>query len=301
MELNSGRYPQQKNGSIASGLTISELCLRFWKHAENFYRRPDGSPSRELEHFKYPFALLVDLYGSSLASEFGPLKLKAVRQQMIEARQHLARFTDDTKTWDRWLSEKRIRRQAGQNPSWEAQWEEKWPPVEIVQTRQALCRKVVNQRIDHIKRLFKWAGSEELVPAAVHEALKTVAGLRRGHPGTYDRPKVKPVPHKHVEAVLPFLAPQVAAMVQLQPLIGARETEICLIRGRDIDRSGSVWWYKIDPNEVPGEGPANLHKTAHHDGADGAAQVKMLPIGPKGQAILTRWPTPGHTPEGLRQ
>ena len=49
--------------------------------------------------------------------------------------------------------------------------------------------------------------------------------------------------------------------------MGARPTEICLMRGRDIDRSGPVWWYKIDPNEVPREGPANLHKTAHHEGA----------------------------------
>ena len=61
-------------------------------------------------------------------------------------------------------------------------------------------------------------------------------------------------------------------MVRLQPLIGARETEICLMRGRDIDRSGPVWWYKIDPNEIARDGqPANLHKTAHVEGADGSA------------------------------
>lgn len=31
---------------------------------------------------------------------------------------------------------------------------------------QNLCRKEVNKRIGRIKRLFKWAASEELVPAA---------------------------------------------------------------------------------------------------------------------------------------
>ena len=294
LEANSGRYPQQENGSIVSGLTTSELCLRFWMHAENFYRLADGSPSRELDHYKYALAVLVDLYGSSLASEFGPLKLKAVRQQMIDTQKHLVRFIENTRTWDRWLPEGRVRladdrTRPGSGIQAEAEWEEKWLPVEILKSGKALSRKVINQRIDHIRRVFKWAASEELVPAAVFEALKTVAGLRRGHPGTHDRPKVKPVPWMHVEAVLPFLAPQVAAMVQLQPLIGARETEICLMRGRDIDRSGPVWWYKIDPNEVPREGPANLHKTAHHEGADGAAQVKMLPIGPKAQAILKPW------------
>jgi integrase len=131
--------------------------------------------------------------------------------------------------------------------------------------------------------------SEELVPASVYQALMTVRGLRRGHPGTYDKPKVKPVPQQHVEAVLPFLCPQVAAMVQLQPLLGARPSEVCVMRGRDIDRSGPVWWYRIDPNEVPREGPTNLHKTAHVEGADGSASVKLLPIGPKAQAILKDW------------
>jgi len=128
------------------------------------------------------------------------------------------------------------------------------------------------------------------VPPSTYEALRTVAGLRRGRSAAPDRPKVKRVPPRHVEAVLPFLCPQVAAMVQLQPLMGARETEICVIRGRNIDRSGPVWWYVIDPNEIPVEGqPANSHKTAHQEDADGAAVVKMLPIGPKAQEILQPW------------
>lgn len=62
------------------------------------------------------------------------------------------------------------------------------------------------------------------------------------------------MPWQHVEAVLSFLVPQVAAMVQLQPLMGARETEICLMRGRNIDCTGPVWWYRIDPNEVLRDG-----------------------------------------------
>src|SRR5262249_57851953 len=82
---------------------------------------------------------------------------------------------------------------------------------------------------------------------------------------------------------------EVAAMVRLQPLLGARPSEVCVMRGRDIDRSGPVWWYRIDPNEVPREGRANLHKTAHVEGAGGSASVKLLPIGPKAQAILKDW------------
>lgn len=62
------------------------------------------------------------------------------------------------------------------------------------------------------------------------------------------------------------------------------------MRGRDIDRSGQVWWYRIDPNEIARDGqPANLHKTAHVEAADGSASVKLLPIGPKAQTILKEW------------
>ncbi len=290
LEASGGRYRVNGTGGPATGLTVAELCLLFWRHAEGYYRLADGSPSRELDHFRYAQAALVGLYSDTLASEFGPLRLKAVRQKMIDARRYLVRFTDDSRTWDRWLPESRLRQGAGQEDGWEAKWGEDWKPVEILRTRKAISRKVINQRVEHVKRIVKWAVSEELVPPSAYEAIRAVAGLRRGHPGTYEKPRVKPVPQEHVEAVLPFLCPQVAAMVRLQPLMGARPTEICLMRGRDIDRSGPVWWYRIDPNEVARDGqPANLHKTAHVEEADGSASVKVLPIGPKAQAILKPW------------
>jgi hypothetical protein len=46
-----------------------------------------------------------------------------------------------------------------------------------------LCRTVINKRIDRVKRAFKWAVSEELLPVSVYEALRTLAGLRRGRSG----------------------------------------------------------------------------------------------------------------------
>jgi hypothetical protein len=43
-----------------------------------------------------------------------------------------------------------------------------------------LCRGVVNQRIGRVKRIFKWAVAEELIPPAHYQALQALAGLRRG-------------------------------------------------------------------------------------------------------------------------
>jgi hypothetical protein len=43
-----------------------------------------------------------------------------------------------------------------------------------------LARGVINRRIDRVRRVFKWGVSEELLPIAVYEALRTVSGLRAG-------------------------------------------------------------------------------------------------------------------------
>ena len=38
----------------------------------------------------------------------------------------------------------------------------------------------VNARVNRIRRIFKWAVSEEVVPPSVIEGLRAVEGLRRG-------------------------------------------------------------------------------------------------------------------------
>ena len=56
-----------------------------------------------------------------------------------------------------------------------------------------LCRGLVNRRTDRVKRVFKWAVAEELVPVATYEALRTLAGLRRGRTELRESEPVKPV------------------------------------------------------------------------------------------------------------
>jgi hypothetical protein len=46
-------------------------------------RHPDGSPTSEIGNFKQAMRPLRQLYGDTLACEFGPLKLKALQQKMI--------------------------------------------------------------------------------------------------------------------------------------------------------------------------------------------------------------------------
>jgi len=75
-----------RNKSIdRSTLTVDELALRFLDHAESYYRN-DGRPSGEAYNVRVALRPLVRIFGQSLVTEFGPLKLKAVREAMIETR-----------------------------------------------------------------------------------------------------------------------------------------------------------------------------------------------------------------------
>jgi len=74
-----GRQPLHK----PADLTITELIARFWQHAEAYYRRGDGSPSSEVSCYRTALRPLRALYGDTLARDFGPRALLAVRQVMI--------------------------------------------------------------------------------------------------------------------------------------------------------------------------------------------------------------------------
>jgi integrase len=79
----------QMNGFNAPGAspsadtTINELALRFFMHAEQYYRRPDGTRTEEVNEYRYALRVLREHYGDSLAREFGPFQLKTVREKMI--------------------------------------------------------------------------------------------------------------------------------------------------------------------------------------------------------------------------
>jgi integrase len=76
---------RQSGPSPDQGQTVNEVILAFWKHAEQHYRRPDGTPTSELSEYRRTFKVLKALYGHTAAADLGPLALKAVRQRMVEA------------------------------------------------------------------------------------------------------------------------------------------------------------------------------------------------------------------------
>ncbi|WP_162668747.1 hypothetical protein [Gemmata massiliana] len=133
-------------------------------------------------------------------------------------------------------------------------------PRSLKNVRQAMIevgwsRKLVNQRVGRVKRVFKWAASEELLPVAVFQSLATVTGLQAGRTEAEECDPVKPVADSAVDATLSQLNRHVAGLVMFQRRTGCRPGEACRVRSCDLDMTQTVWVY------CPPQ-----HKTAHRDG-----------------------------------
>jgi len=211
--LSANRPPSAWDG------TIKGLIARYLEWARVYYRQPDGTPTKEVLTIKYALRELLKHVPNLRAEDFGPKRLKQVRQALVE--------------------------------------------------EGRLSRHEINRRVQIWRRMFKWAASEEMVPAHVYEALRTVDGLRRGRTSAREPEPVTSVAESHVRAVLPYVSPTVAAMIELQLLTGMRSGELVQMRPCDIDMSEPVWLY-TPPR----------HKTAYR------GYQRTVPIGRKGQQIL---------------
>ncbi len=133
-----------------------------------------------------------------------------------------------------------------------------------------ICRDQINKRVKRIQHVFKWAESEELVPASVYHGLQTVAGLQAGRSLAVESPPVEPAADADVDATTPFLNRHVRGLVLFQRFTGCRPGEACAVRRCDLDTSGAVWLYK----------PPH-HKTRHR------GKRRTIAVGPLAQAVLS--------------
>ena len=69
----------------AEEITVKEVLARFLLHARDYYVRPDGTPTGEVDNFHGAMKPLKRLYAETPAHEFGPKALRVVRQQMLDA------------------------------------------------------------------------------------------------------------------------------------------------------------------------------------------------------------------------
>ncbi len=132
-----------------------------------------------------------------------------------------------------------------------------------------LSRKVVNARINRIRRIFKWGVERELVDPAVLQGLQSVAPLKKGRSKARESDRVVPVSQDHIDAVLTRVTKPVQAMIRLQLVTGMRPGEVVQIRACDIDMSGKIWEYR-----------PSSHKTQHH------GKERIIFLGPQARDII---------------
>ncbi len=141
---------------LANDITIAELLERFWAWADGYYIKA-GKPTGEISNLNYALKPLRELYGQTLAVEFGPLALEAIQRHFIVA---------------------------------------------------DVSRKVINQRIHKIRRVFRWGLRKELIPPSVVQSLAAVDCLKKGRTEARETQPIGPVADSRIDATLPHLPPQ---------------------------------------------------------------------------------------------
>jgi integrase len=132
-----------------------------------------------------------------------------------------------------------------------------------------LSRKVINARINRVRRVFKWGVENELVDPSVLQGLQSVSPLKEGRSKARETSAVKPISQEHIDAVLARVTRPVRAMINLQLVTGMRPGEVVLMRACEIDMSGNIWEYR----------PVS-HKTEHH------GKERIIFLGPQAQEII---------------
>ena len=82
--LSNGRRLPTPIVDATSDLTVNELLIAYLSHVDSYYVK-NGKPTKEPANIRLAIRPLRRLYGSTLAKEFGPKGLKAVRQATIDA------------------------------------------------------------------------------------------------------------------------------------------------------------------------------------------------------------------------
>ncbi|VTT98879.1 catalytic phage domain protein : Uncharacterized protein OS=Rhodopirellula sp. SWK7 GN=RRSWK_05083 PE=4 SV=1: Phage_integrase [Gemmataceae bacterium] len=157
---------------------------------------------------------------------------------------------------------------------------ERFGPRELKAVRQTFiarrwCRKTVNAQTNRVRRIFKWAVSEEMVPPSVYHGLQCVDGLGVGSKEARDHDPVRPVDTQTIAATLPYLNRHVAGLIRFMSYTGCRPSEAARVRRTDIDMKEDTWEYRPP-----------RHKTAWKGGK------RVILIGPKGQELLRGFFTP---------
>jgi integrase len=227
----------KKEFSPPPGCSIKELIAAFMLHADDWYRREDGSATTEIRCYRWSLRPLLDGFGDLCVDDFKPSHLKEIRQRQIDA---------------------------------------------------GISLGIINQNIGRIRRVFRWgvgdAPGDGLVPTETLGGLESVRDLVPGRNQARETPPVQAADEDSFWAILPYLRPQLKALLELMYWSGMRPGEACLLKGSHIDFEGrdalgiphvGLWSYRVRAKMAHSKNP--LKKWHYYF------------LGPDAQELLKPW------------
>jgi len=136
---------------------------------------------------------------------------------------------------------------------------------------EGYARNSVKSICSSVKAMFRWAASNELIPASLSHALSAVEPMRLGT--VTEKEPIKPIQWKYVRATIRACSnPVLADMLRIQWLVGCRSSEVCNMRWADIQKAPDLWTWT-----------PSRHKSAWR------GSTLTYHLGPICQRILARW------------
>jgi integrase len=192
--------------------TLNELFLKYV--AEELPR----FSSSERHCQRSVIRITRQLFGFTPVADFGPLKLRAVRDAMVAG---------DPNQKDR----------AGKpNP------------------RKPWSRNTVNRQVKRLRAIIRWGVSWEMVTTFVVDALDTVSSLTEGETAAAESIPRVPVSDVAFHAVRGVLREKHRDMLDLLSLTGARPGELLKLTTGIIDRSGPIWRCELAKHKTSHKG-----------------------------------------------
>lgn len=126
---------------------------------------------------------------------------------------------------------------------------ERFGPLKLKELQQILLaqdrsREYINRTTAHVKRMFRWALSEELVSAAICQGIASVPGVRKGRTSARESEPRLPVAWHDVLPVLSHVSETVRTMILCEWHTGVRPQSVCLAKPEQFDTSVIPWMWK---------------------------------------------------------
>jgi integrase len=194
-------------------LAVIDLVLRYWQWASRRYA------ASEVHTIRQVLRLLRSLYGDTPAEEFGPNRLRALRDAMVKGD---ASADPPRRPWSRPYVNKQVQRV-------------------LAVFRWAASHELLPERVHR--------------QLSTVETLRRGRPLPCGTVPAETDP-VRPVDEELVHAIRPFLSPQVEAIMLLQLHTGARGGELLGLRPKDItvDERTGIWFCELAEHKTSHHG-----------------------------------------------